>query len=102
MTPSSTDVTPFAGRAATALRLGKAVRLVWSASPRLCALGLALWLALGVLPPLTLLLLKRLVDAVAASDRAAGLSAVVLLGLVALLSACGQSAAGLLSEAQAV
>jgi ATP-binding cassette subfamily B protein len=92
---------PITQRALRALRLGRALRLVWNASPRLFVGSSVLWVALGVLPPLTLLALKWLVDALAAPvSLGLVLWAVGLLGGLALLTAWCQSLGGFLGEAQ--
>jgi hypothetical protein len=76
---------PIAQKALRALRLGRALRLVWIASPAAFIASTGLWVALGLLPPLALLALKWLVDALAApASRGAALWAVALLGGLAL------------------
>jgi len=92
---------PITQKALRALRLGRALRLVWNASPAAFGASAGLWVVLGVLPPLTLLALKRLVDAMALpGDRGAALGAVVVLGTLALLAAWCQSVSGYLGEVQ--
>jgi ATP-binding cassette, subfamily B, bacterial len=92
---------PIARKALRALRMGRAVRLVWNASPAAFVASTGLWVALGLLPPLALIALKWLVDALATpGSRGAALWAVALLGGLALLSACCQSLSGFLGEAQ--
>jgi ATP-binding cassette subfamily B protein len=92
---------PITQKALRALRLGRAVRLVWNASPGAFLGSAALSVLLGVLPPLTLLALKWLVDALVDTARRPGaLWAVALLGALALLAAWGQSLSALVAEAQ--
>ena len=82
-------------------RLLGALRLAWEASPRGLLAGTVLWIAQGLLPLLTLVLLKRLVDAFggSAEARTSSLWLAVLLGAAALLAAWAQSLSGLVSEA---
>jgi ATP-binding cassette subfamily B protein len=95
------DDEPIAQKALRALRLGRALRLVWDASPRAFVANAGLWVALGLLPPLTLLALKWLVDALALpASRGVVVWAVTLLGGLALLTAWCQSLGGLVGEAQ--
>jgi ATP-binding cassette subfamily B protein len=92
---------PIARKALRALRLWRAVRLVWSASPVAFVFSALLWVALGVLPPLMLLALKALVDALSApGEWGAAVGAVAVLGGLTLLSAWCQSLSGFLGEAQ--
>ena len=98
---SVTPDEPITRKALRALRLGRALRLVWNASPGAFVASAGLWVALGVLPPLTLLALKWLVDALAApGEPSRALVAVALLGGLALLTAWCQSLSGFLGEAQ--
>jgi len=93
---------------AGALRLRRALRLVWEAAPGWTVAHVCLLLLQGVLPLLSLYLMKLLVDAVAAglsaAERATAFQHVLLLiafaGAVVLLSALCQSLAMLVSEAQ--
>jgi ATP-binding cassette subfamily B protein len=92
---------PIARKALRALRLWRAVRLVWGASRRMFLIAALLWLALGVLPPLVLLALKRLVDALSTpGEWGAAVWAVAFLGGLTLLTAWCQSLSGFLGEAQ--
>lgn len=92
---------PLTRKALRALRLGRALRLVWNASPGAFVASAGFWVVLGVLPPLTLLALKWLVDALAApGEPSRALVAVGILGGLALLTAWCQSLSGFLSEAQ--
>jgi ATP-binding cassette subfamily B protein len=92
-----------------ALRLGLALRLVWQSGPGWTIASAALVAVQGVLPLLSLYLMKWVVDAVvtglAASDQGAAFARVAILigltGLVSLLGALSRSVAGLVSEAQA-
>jgi ATP-binding cassette subfamily B protein len=87
---------------ASALRLRRAVKLVWAASPGAFLGQAVLWIVLGLAAPAALLALKRLVDALALpGGRGSALSAVGLLALAALVTAIGQSVSGPLAEAQA-
>jgi ATP-binding cassette subfamily B protein len=92
---------PIGRKALRALRLWRAVRLVWSASPGAFVLGALFWVALGVLPPLTLLALKWLVDDLSTrGEWGAAIWAVAALGGLTLLTAWCQSLSGFLGEAQ--
>ena len=98
---TATPDEPITQRALRALRLGRALRLVWRASPAIFVANAWLWVGLGLLPPATLLALKWLVDALAVSgEPGAALVAVAVLGGLALLTAWCQSLAAYLAEAQ--
>jgi len=94
----------------TALRLDKALRLVWRCAPGLTAANVALVLVQGVLPLARLYMMKRIVDEVAvglsASDGAAAFQQVALwilaAGGVALLSAVVRSVAEVVGQAQSL
>ncbi len=89
-------------------RINQAMRIVWRASPHWALVNLVMVLVQGVLPLVSLYLLKRIVDSVTpgspASQTAGGLPPVVLwislAGGVALLSAVCRSLADLAGEAQ--
>jgi len=91
-----------------ALRLDRAVGLVWQAGPGWARASLALVIVQGALPLLALYLMKLIVDAVtfslATPDKSAAFQhTAVLLGLaagVALVKALCQVMAGLVKEAQ--
>jgi ATP-binding cassette subfamily B protein len=92
---------PIARKALRALRLWRAVKLVWSASRASFLANAALWVALGVLPPASLLALKWLVDALSTrGEWGTAIWAVAILGGLALLTAWCQSLSGFLGEAQ--
>jgi ATP-binding cassette subfamily B protein len=86
----------------------RAIGLVWQSSPRLTVLNGALTLVLSFLPLAGLLLLRRLLDAVAqggltgAAQTEAILFNVFLIGLVALASSAGKSLATTIAEMQAL
>ena len=90
------------------LRLDRAVRFVWQAAPGWTVASLALVVIQGVLPLLTLYLMKLIVDAVTfslgAPDRVAAFRHVaILIGFAAgaaILNALCQLAANLVREAQ--
>lgn len=90
------------------LRLDRALRFVWRAGPGLSVASLSLVILQGLLPLLTLYLMKLIVDgvtaAVIAPDRAAAVQQVLwliaLAGGVALLNTAVSLAASLVSEAQ--
>jgi ATP-binding cassette subfamily B protein len=94
----------------TALRLDRAVRLVWTSAPRWTLINLILVLVQGVLPLVALYLMKRIVDEVAAGllapDRASAFQQVamwiLLAGAVALLTAVFRSLAELAGQAQSL
>jgi ATP-binding cassette subfamily B protein len=91
-----------------ALRLDFALRLVWQSAPGWTMASLGLLIVQGVLPLVSLYLMKLTVDAVttalAAPDKTNAFGRVALLigltGGVALVSALCYSLAGLVSEAQ--
>ena len=95
-------------RIRSALRLGRAVRIVWQAAPGLTLASWALALLVGTVPLIGLYLTKKIVDEVMAGlggtspggafGRAAGY--IALAGGVALLTVLLRSAAGLVSEYQ--
>ncbi|MBM3166612.1 MAG: ABC transporter ATP-binding protein [Chloroflexi bacterium] len=92
-----------------ALQLKRAVRLVWRSGPGWTMASLALLVVQGVLPLLSLYLMKLVVDAVttglATPDKGVAFRQVALLiglmGAVTLVGALCRSLAGLVSEAQA-
>ena len=89
-------------------RLNRAVRFVWQAGPGLTLVGLILLLLRGLLPLLTLYLMKLIVDAVtlalSAPDKTAALREIgLLIGIaagVAILNTLLQLAADLVREYQ--
>jgi ATP-binding cassette, subfamily B, bacterial len=91
-----------------ALQLKRALRLVWESGPGWMVASAVLLVLQGILPLLTLYLMKLLVDAVAsaagAPDKGAAYQHVLLLvglaAIVALLTAAFEAVANLLSEAQ--
>ncbi len=91
-----------------ALRLGRALRLVWQSAPGWTMASLALLVVQGVLPLLPLYLMKLVVDAttagLAAPDKAAAFGRVaVLIGLtggVTLIGNLCNAIAGLIKEQQ--
>ena len=91
-----------------ALRLDFAVRLVWQSAPGWTIASLALLVVQGMLPLVSLYLMKLMVDAVSAGlsapDKGVAFERVALLiglaGAVALVSALCRSIAGLVSETQ--
>lgn len=97
-------------RMRTALRLDRAVRFVWEAGPGWTIASLALVVVQGVLPLLTLYLMKLIVDAVtfalAAPDKANAFRHVALLiaaaAGVALLNSFIGLIAGLVRQAQSL
>ena len=92
------------------LRLDRALRFVWQSGPGWTISSLALVLLRGLLPLLTLYLMKLIVDgvifAIGAVDKAAAFQDVLLLvifaGAVALANALLQLAAGYVKEAQSL
>ncbi|WP_017718218.1 ABC transporter ATP-binding protein [Kamptonema formosum] len=88
--------------------LPRAIRLVWQSTPLWTAVSLALLLVQGLLPLLSLYLMKLLIDAVTAGigagNRAAAFSQVLLLvilaGITALFGDICRSLSGYASEAQ--
>ncbi len=97
-------------RIQTALRLERALRLVWQTAPRWTLVNAALVLAQGALPLAALYLMKRIVDAVtesiAAPHPASAFEQVVfwilLAGGVAILAALIRSLGEYASEAQSL
>ena len=93
-----------------ALRLDRALRLVWENAPGWTIVNLILVLLQGLLPLATLYLMKRIVDetalALAAADRAGAFQPVLLwvllAGGVALFAALCRSLAELTAEAQSL
>ena len=92
----------------TALRLDRALRLVWRSSPGWTLVNLALVVVQGLIPLAALYLMKQIVDVVAAGLSAPGHAAVfpqvagwiILAGVVALLAALCRSLTDLAGEAQ--
>lgn len=92
------------------MRLNRAVRFVWQAGPGWTIASLALVVIQGILPLLTLYLIKLIIDAVTfaltAPDKIAAFRHVALLigfaAAVALLNALFQLIAGLVREAQSL
>ena len=102
---------PFAGeKVRHALRLDRALRLVWQAGPGWTISSLALVFLKGLLPLLTLYLMKLIVDgvifAMGAADKAAAFRDVMLLiifaGVVAIVNALLQLIGGFIKEAQSL
>jgi ATP-binding cassette subfamily B protein len=99
---------PAAKKLLGALRIKRAVALVWRSAPGYTTAGLALMVLQGVLPLVSLYLLKLVVDAVAAAvaapDPAAAFRPVVLdlalLGAASLAAVVCRSLAAYVSEAQ--
>jgi ATP-binding cassette, subfamily B, bacterial len=91
-----------------ALRLDRAIRLVWKSAPGWTIINLVLLFVQGVLPLAALFLMKQIVDAVgagvAAADKAAALHQVmiwiVLAAGVAILTAALRSLGEMAGEAQ--
>ena len=89
-------------------RLGRTLRLVWESAPRWTAVNIVLLLVLGLLPLLSLYLMKLVVDEVvagmASSDKDAAFNQVALLigftGIVVLSEALCVSLSGLVKMAQ--
>jgi len=100
---------PIRSKIGRALRLGRAIRLVWESAPRLTAIGVVLILSQTALSLLSLYLMKLVIDAMAAGlsspDKAAVFGRMAtfvgLWGGVLLLSSVCQSVQALVSEAQA-
>ncbi len=98
----------LAKRIRTALRLGRAVRIVWQAAPVLTLASWALALLVGTVPLIGLYLTKRIVDEVMAGLGPSGQSGafgraawtIALAGGVAIVTVLLRSAAGLVSEYQ--
>ncbi len=92
----------------TALRIDRAFLLVWKASPRWTLLSIFLTVIQGIIPLLTLYIMKLIIDATALAvktgDASAGYQQVIFLIVVAALVAIFQAALSLLngyvSEAQ--
>jgi ATP-binding cassette subfamily B protein len=90
------------------LHLERALRLVWQSAPGWTAANFGLILIQGLLPLISLYLMKLIVDAVtaglAAPDKTAALKHVLwlilLAGTVALFAACCRSLAEIVKEAQ--
>lgn len=80
-------------RLSAALRLHRALRLVWTAAPGWTLVNLCLLIVQGILPVLALILLKQVVDslAIAVNNPGTGFASVALwiglAGLVAMLTA---------------
>ena len=90
-----------------ALRLDWALKVVWSAAPGWMISSLGLAVCEGLLPLLTIYLIKKVVDAVAAGLAGGGSAAaaetllwVALAGAASLLAAVCRSSAGVVREAQ--
>jgi len=79
----------------------RAWRFVWRAAPGLTAASLGLAIAHSVLPLVALLLLKWIVDAIAAAALQQALVLIALAGGLAILSAATGSLADVVSEAHA-
>jgi len=93
-------------RLTTTLRLRRALRLVWTAAPGWTLVNLAMVVVQGLLPLVSLLLIKQVVDslATAVADPESGFMSVALwiglAGLVALGTALANAWGGLAAEAQ--
>lgn len=93
-----------------ALRLDRAVRLVWKSAPGLTLANLGLILVQGLIPVAALFLMKQIVDAVTAGfsapDKTAAFQAalfwIICAGGVALLAVLARSLAELVEESQAM
>ena len=91
-----------------ALRLDKAIKLVWGIAPVLTVANGILVVIQGVFPLVQLFLIKQIVDSagagLAAADKSAAFKSVllwiILMGVVAALSSLAQSLVTLTSEAQ--
>jgi len=102
--------TDLKGKVRQALRLDRALRLVWRSAPGWTLVNLGLVLVQSLLPLASLYLMKRIVDAVAAGfaapDKAVAfrpaLSWILLAGGVALLSALCRSLGEVAGEAQSM
>jgi ATP-binding cassette subfamily B protein len=94
----------------TALRLKRALRLVWQTAPRWTLVNAALVLVQGALPLAALYLMKRIVDSVAAGIATPGhagafqevLIWILLAGGVAILTAVSRSLGDYASESQSL
>ena len=90
------------------LHLARALRLVWQSAPKWTAAGAVLIILQGILPLLTLYLMKLIVDAVTAGiaspDKTEVFKQVLYLigltGIVTIFSALCSSTAGVVSEQQ--
>jgi ATP-binding cassette, subfamily B, bacterial len=97
-------------RLQTALRLERALRLVWQTAPRWTLVNVALVFVQGALPLAALYLMKRIVDAVsesiAAPDKAIAFQRVaawiLLAGGIAILTALTRSLSEYAAEAQSL
>ena len=95
-------------RIRTALRIGRAVRIVWRSAPRLTLASWGLSLVEGTLPLVGLYLMKRIVDEVVAGMGAAGRAGafreaawfIALAGAVAVATVLLRSVAGLVADYQ--
>lgn len=104
------DSPTLLNRLRTALRLGRAARLVWDTAPRWTLANSVLVFAQGLLPPVSLYLTKRIVDSVTqgigAPDKAVAMQHVSLWIVVAagvgLLTAIVRSLGEYASEAQSL
>ena len=98
---------PIKEKIVQALRIDRAVRLVWQAAPGWTLANFALQIIQGILPLAALYLMKLIVDAVTlainAPDKTQAFKQIVLLiiiaGGVALLNALCQLLAGVINEA---
>ncbi len=96
-------------RIRTALRLGKAVRIVWNSAPRLTLASWGLAVLQGTLPLLGLYLMKRIVDEVVAGIATPGREGafrgaawfIALAGAVAVATILLNSVSSLVSDYQA-
>jgi ATP-binding cassette subfamily B protein len=101
---------PIKEKIQQALRVDRAVRLVWQASPGWTLANFVLQVAQGILPLAALYLMKLIVDAVTfsinAPDKAQAFKQIVLLiviaGGVALLNALSQLLSNLINEAMSL
>jgi len=101
---------PIKEKILQALRVDRAVRLVWQASPGWTLTNSALQIIQGILPLAALYLMKLIVDAVtfsiSAPDKSQAFKHIILLiiiaGGVALLNALGQLLANIASEAMSL
>lgn len=97
-------------RIQAALRIGRALRLVWQTAPRWTLVNVALAFVQGALPLAALYLMKRIVDAVtesiAAPDKAIAFERVaiwiLLAGGIAILTTLTRSLGEYASEAQSL
>jgi ATP-binding cassette subfamily B protein len=104
------DVATLRTRLQTALRLQRALRLVWQTAPRWTLVNVALVFAQGALPLAALYLMKRIVDAVtesiAAPDKTMAFQHVaiwiLLAGGIAILTMLTRSLGEYASEAQSL